>query len=53
MHCESHPIPYDGLAQNAGDALTALGCKIGPTNEDFAAFEQDRDKAPAKPVRFE
>ena len=38
---------------NAGDALTALGRKIGLTNEDFAAFEQDRDKAPAEPVRFE
>ena len=30
---------------HAGDALTALGRKIGLTNEDFAAFEQDKDKA--------
>ncbi|MDE2176450.1 MAG: type II toxin-antitoxin system RelB/DinJ family antitoxin [Betaproteobacteria bacterium] len=38
---------------HAGDALTALGRKIGPTNKDFAALEQDRDKAPAEPARFE
>ena len=36
-----------------GDALAALGRKIGLTNEDFAVFEQVRDKTPAKPMRFE
>ena len=36
-----------------GDALAALGRKIGLTNEDFTVFEQVRDKTPAKPMRFE
>jgi plasmid stability protein len=36
-----------------GDALAALGRKIGLTNEDFAVFDQVRDKAPAEPLRFE
>ena len=36
-----------------GDALAALGRKIGLTNEDFEVFEQVRDKAVSEPVRFE
>lgn len=36
-----------------GDALAALGRKIGLTNEDFAVFERVRDKTPAKPMRLE
>lgn len=36
-----------------GDALAALGRKIGLTNKDFAIFEQVRDKKPAEPMRFE
>ena len=36
-----------------GDALAALGHRIGLTNEDFAAFDKVRDKAPAEPLRFE
>ena len=36
-----------------GDALAALGRKIGLTNEDFEIFNQVRDKTPAKPLRFE
>ena len=36
-----------------GDALAALGRKIGLTNEDFAVFEQVRDKTPAEPMGFE
>ena len=36
-----------------GDALAALGRKIGLTNEDFEVFEQVRDKAAAEPMRFE
>lgn len=36
-----------------GDALAALGRKIGLTNEDFAVFEKVRDKTPAEPLRFE
>ena len=36
-----------------GDALAALGRKIRLTNEDFAIFEQVRDKAAAEPMRFE
>jgi len=36
-----------------GDALTALGRKVGLTNEDFAVFEQVRNKKPAEPMRVE
>ncbi|MDP1651225.1 MAG: plasmid stabilization protein [Rhodocyclaceae bacterium] len=36
-----------------GDALAALGRKIGLTNEDFAVFDRVRDKTPAEPLRFE
>lgn len=36
-----------------GDALAELGRKIGLTNKDFEAFEQVRDKTPAKPLGFE
>jgi len=36
-----------------GDALAELGRKIGLTNEDFAVFDQVRDKTPAEPLRFE
>lgn len=36
-----------------GDALAALGHKIGLTNEDFEIFETVKDKTPAKPPRFE
>ncbi|MCD6674481.1 MAG: plasmid stabilization protein [Burkholderiaceae bacterium] len=31
-----------------GEALAAIGRRIGLTNEDFAVFENVRDKAPAK-----
>jgi plasmid stability protein len=36
-----------------GDALAALGRKIGLTNKDFEAFDRVRDKAPAEPMRFD
>jgi antitoxin FitA len=36
-----------------GDALAELGRRVGLTNEDFAAFDKIRDKAPAEPMRFE
>jgi len=36
-----------------GDALAALGQKIGLTNEDFDVFNQVRDKMPAQPLSFE
>lgn len=36
-----------------GDALAAIGRKIGLRNEDFAVFEHVRDKTPAKPVSFD
>ncbi|MGN6650153.1 FitA-like ribbon-helix-helix domain-containing protein [Trinickia sp.] len=36
-----------------GDALAALGRKVGLTNEDLAIFDQTRDKTPAEPMRFE
>jgi plasmid stability protein len=36
-----------------GDALAALGRKIGLTNKDFEVFQQVRDKTPAEPLGFE
>lgn len=36
-----------------GEALTAIGRKIGLTDEDFAVFESVRDKTPAKPLSFD
>lgn len=36
-----------------GEALAAIGRKIGLTNEDFAVFENVRDRTPAKPLSFD
>jgi plasmid stability protein len=36
-----------------GEALAALGRKIGLTNEDFEVLHQVRDRTPAKPLKFE
>lgn len=36
-----------------GDALAALGRKVGLTNEDFEVIQHARDTAPAEPPRFE
>lgn len=36
-----------------GEALAALGRKIGLTNEDVEVFNQVRDKTPAEPSKFE
>lgn len=36
-----------------GDALAAIGRKIGLTDEEAAAIESVRDKTPAEPMRFE
>ncbi len=36
-----------------GDALSALGRKIGLANKDFEVFDQVRDKTPAEPLKFE
>ncbi len=36
-----------------GEALAAIGRKIGLTNEDFAVFESVRDKTPATPLGFD
>ena len=36
-----------------GEALAAIGRKIGLTNEDFAIFESVRDETPAKPLSFD
>ena len=36
-----------------GDALAAIGRKLGLTNDDFAVFENVRDKKPAKPLSFD
>ena len=35
-----------------GDALTALGRKVGITDEDIAVIGQMRDKSPVKPMKF-
>ena len=36
-----------------GDALAAIGRKVGLTDEDIAVFESVRDKTPAQPLRFD
>lgn len=36
-----------------GDALAAIGRKIGLTHEDFAVFESVRDKTPAEPLSLD
>jgi plasmid stability protein len=36
-----------------GEALAALGRKIGLTDKDFEVFERVRDTTPAEPMRFE
>lgn len=36
-----------------GDALSALGRKIGLADEDAAVFERVGDKRPAEPLTFE
>lgn len=36
-----------------GDALAAIGRKVGLTDDDFAVFETVRDRTPAKPPSFD
>ena len=36
-----------------GEALSALGRKVGLTNEDFEVIQQAKDKMPAEPMWFE
>ena len=36
-----------------GDALAELGASLGLTNEEWEAIEQDRDRTPAEPIKFE
>lgn len=36
-----------------GEALAAISRNIGLTNEDFAVFENVRDKTPARPLSFD
>jgi len=36
-----------------GDALAALGHKVGLNNKDFEVFERVQDKTPAEPLSFE
>ena len=36
-----------------GEALAALGRKIGLTDKDFEVFDRVRDATPAEPMRFE
>ena len=35
-----------------GDALAALGRKLGLTDGYIAAIDQTRDKSPAEPMKF-
>ncbi|PDT43950.1 plasmid stabilization protein [Sinorhizobium fredii] len=36
-----------------GHALAEVGRRLGLTNDDFAVFDEVRDKAPPEPMRFE
>jgi plasmid stability protein len=36
-----------------GDALAALGRKVGVTDEDLVVIDRIRDRTPAKPMKFE
>lgn len=36
-----------------GEALAAIGRKIGLTDEDVAVFESVRDRTPAEPLSFD
>jgi plasmid stability protein len=36
-----------------GEALAALGGKLGLTNQDFEVFDRVKDTTPAEPLRFE
>jgi antitoxin FitA len=36
-----------------GDALAALGRKIGLTDKDVAVLQQKRGRTPAEPMKFE
>ncbi|WP_374692183.1 plasmid stabilization protein [Accumulibacter sp.] len=36
-----------------GEALAALGRKVGLTNEDFEVFNRDRETTPTEQLRFE
>ncbi len=36
-----------------GDALAALGRKVGLTDEDLASIDRTRDRSPAHPMTFE
>jgi antitoxin FitA len=36
-----------------GDALAALGRKVGLTDQDIAVIDQMRNKSPAEPMKFE
>jgi len=36
-----------------GDALAALGRKVGLAEENFEIFDQVRDRTPAEPLKFE
>lgn len=59
MHGRSTEAEVRAILENAvkpaerirmGDALAALGRRIGLKGGDFAVFEQARDKTPAAPM---
>ncbi|WP_152413966.1 hypothetical protein [Xanthomonas phaseoli] len=50
----SNKKPETTMVERArlGDALAALGRKIGLTDADFTAFDKMRDRTPAEPPKF-
>lgn len=47
-----HAVKPEGRVK-LGSLLADIGRRIKLTDEDFAVFEQVRDKTPAQPVSFE
>ena len=41
------------LRVRVGDALAAIGRRIGLTNDELDGLEQARDKRPAEPLSFD
>ena len=47
-----HAVKHEGRVK-LGSLLAEIGRKAKLTDEEFAIFEQVRDKTPAQPVSFE
>jgi plasmid stability protein len=46
------PVEPEGRPK-LGTLLAEIGRELGLTDEDFAVFEQVRDKTPAEPPKFD